>query len=112
MLNVRKYVKVWVEKRRNPPKKDGSRTTSYTLEWVDFGERRFLSLGLGATSAYARRAAKLKEEELNSLEGHHGLEPITWDRFRQKYLDTQYPGYSLSGKQRKEASKTWGNSEG
>jgi len=111
VINLRKYIKVWVEKRRNPPKQDGSRTTSYTLEWVEFGERRFLSLGPGATFAFAKQAAKLKEEELNSLESHQALDPITWDRFREKYLNTQYPGYALSRKDKKEASKTWGNSE-
>ena len=111
MNTARRYIRVWVERRKNPPRKDGSRTTSYTLEWLEFGERRFMSLGPGATLAYARRAAKLKEDELNSPETQQGLDPISWERFRQKYLDSHYPGHSLTRKERKAASKTWQNSE-
>jgi hypothetical protein len=62
-LPVRKYVKVWIKKRKNNPLKDGSRTTSYTLEWVEYGQRRFLSLGKHATAAYARQAASDQENE-------------------------------------------------
>lgn len=36
-LPLRKYIKVWTKRRRNNPKKDGSVTTSYTLEWVEYG---------------------------------------------------------------------------
>ncbi len=36
-LPVRKYIKVWIKKRKNNPLKDGGRTTSYTLEWVELG---------------------------------------------------------------------------
>jgi integrase len=110
-LPARKYIKVWVEKRKNPPKMDGSHSISYTLEWVEFGKRRFMSLGKGATATYAARAAKLKERELNSMKEQQGLEPLTWDQFRQKYLDTHYPGHGLPTKERKAAAKAWGKSE-
>lgn len=34
VLPARKYIKVWVEKRKNPPKRDGTRTISYTsIAW-------------------------------------------------------------------------------
>jgi integrase len=107
----RKYIKVWVERRKNPPKSDGSQTVSYTLEWVEFGKRRFMSLGRAATAAYASRMAKLKEDELNSLDGQQGIEPSTWDDFKRKYLDTFYPGHDLPPRQRKLAAKGWGKSE-
>src|SRR4051812_20552361 len=96
-----KYISVWVEKRKNPPKKDGSQSCSYTLEWNEFGERRFMSLGPKATLEYAKRMAKLREKELNSAEEQQGLDPVTWDRFREKYLSNNYPGYNLPSKERK-----------
>jgi hypothetical protein len=85
---VRKYIKVWLKKRPNPAKKDGSQTVSHTLEWVEFGKRRFLSLGRHATAAYARQARADKERELNSPEGRECLEPVLWKDFRKKYLET------------------------
>src|SRR5437660_10426542 len=106
-LPVRKYIKVWVKRRKNNPKKDTTRTVSYTLEWVEYGRRSFLSLGKHATLAYARQAAALKEQELNSLERHEALEPLTWEDFARKYLDTFYPGHGLPLAERREAEKKW-----
>ncbi len=51
-LPVLKYIKVWIEKRMNRT------STSYTLEWLDFGQRRFLSRGPHATLAYVREAVE------------------------------------------------------
>ena len=87
-LPVRKFIKVWIKKRKNNPLKDGSRTTSYTLEWLEFGRRRFQSLGKHATASYARQAAADMEKELNSPDRRESLDPITWDDFQKKYLDT------------------------
>ena len=101
---------MWLKRRKNPPKHDGSTTTSYTLEWLEFGQRRFMSLGRHATAAYARQARADKERELNSPEGRQSLEPTLWKDFRKKYLDTVYPGHDLPSKERKEASASWGKS--
>ncbi len=109
-LPVRKYIKVWVKKRKNNLLKDGSRSTSYTLEWVEYGQRRFLSLGKHATAAYARQAAADQEKELNAPERRESLEPITWDHFQKKYLETHDPGHELTGAGRKEAESKWGKS--
>ena len=109
-LPVRKYVTVWIKNRRNPPKKDGSVTLSRTLEWLEYGQRRFLSLGKNATAAYARRAKADLEKELNDPGRRDNLDPIGWSDFRKKYLDTVYPGHDLSPEQRREASEGWGKS--
>src|SRR6266542_3892775 len=106
-LPVRKYIKVWVKRRKNNPKQDGSQTISYTLEWVEYGRRTFLSLGKHASLAYARQTAALKEKELNSLERHEALEPVSWEDFTNKYLDTFYPGHDFPVEQRREAEKKW-----
>ncbi len=107
---VRKYIKVWTRRRKNNLKKDRTRTVSYTLEWLEFGRRRFLSLGKHATWAYARQAAAQKEKELNSLARVEALEPIMWDDFCKKYLDTIYPGHGLPPTERKEAVRNWNKS--
>ena len=109
-LRVRKYVKVWIKKRRNPPKKNGRQTTSLTLEWVDFGQRFFLSLGTGATKGYAESVAKAKEAELNSPTQVEQVQPLTWADFTQEYLDRIYPGHDKRGKERREASRSWDKS--
>ncbi|MEI8374084.1 MAG: hypothetical protein WCJ35_14765 [Planctomycetota bacterium] len=77
-LPLRKYIKVWTKRRRNNPKKDGSVTTSYTLEWVEYGKRQFMSLGVGATASYARQSQAIKEKELNSLDRHQNLGLYDW----------------------------------
>ena len=107
ILPLRKYIKVWIKKRKNNPKKDGDTTFSYTLEWIQFGQRRFLSLGKHATAAYTREAAALKEREINSLHQADGLDPITWADFRAKYLATIYPGHDLPVPERKLAAQEW-----
>jgi integrase len=109
-LPVRKYVRVWLKKRKNPPRQDGEHSVSYTLEWVEYGQRRFLSLGKHATATYARAERARKESELNSPEGRQTLEPMLWDDLRKRYLDTNYPGHDLPPKERKEASKDWAKS--
>jgi integrase len=109
-LPVGKFIKVWIKKRKNNSLKDGTRTTSYTLEWVEFGRRRFQSLGKHATSTYARQAATDLEKQLNSADRRESLEPITWTDFQKKYLDTHYPGHDLSPARRKEAQSKWGKS--
>jgi integrase len=109
-LPVRKYITVWIKNRKNPPRRDGSVTVSYTLEWVEFGERRFMSLGRNATLAYARQAKKEKEQELNDSERRESLVPVTWDNFQKKYLDTYYPGHDLPPAQRKIKAREWGKS--
>src|SRR5262245_59880981 len=60
-LPVRRYIKVYVQKRKNKPLPGRERTTSYTLYWREYGERRFMSLGQFATRAYADRMAREKE---------------------------------------------------
>ena len=109
-LPVRKFIRVWVKKRKNNLLKDDSRTTSYTLEWVEFGKRRFQSLGKHSTAAYARQAASDLESDLNAVERRESLDPITWDGFQQKYLDTHYPGHDLPLAERKVAVRQWGKS--
>lgn len=50
---MRKYAKVWVKKRKNNARKDATQTVSYTLEWIEYGQRRFMSLGKHATLTFA-----------------------------------------------------------
>jgi integrase len=109
-LPVRKYITVWIKSRKNPPRKGGPRTVSRTLEWVEYGRRSFLSLGKHATAAYARQAKADKERELNSPGQRQSLDPICWEDFRKRYLDTTYPGHELAGQQRDEASAEWNKS--
>ena len=109
-LPIRKYVKVWIKRRKNNPRDNGSQTVSYTLEWLEFGQRRFLSLGKHATLAYARQAAAQKERELNSADHADSLDPILWASFVTKYLDTLYPGHELATAERKEMAKKWSKS--
>jgi len=109
-LPVKKYIKVWLKRRKNPPKKDGSRGVSYTLQWSEFGQDKYLSLSPHATLAYAKEAVRQKEAEVNSFERSATLEPISWSAFEKKYLGTFYPGYDLAAKQRKSASKSWSKS--
>ena len=110
-LPLRKYVKVWVMRRKNNPRKDGkAATVSYTLQWVLFGEKSVMSLGPGSTLAYARRMAAEKEKELNDPDHAGYLEPIRWDDFRKKYLDLLYPAHDLKGAERKEAARKWSKS--
>jgi integrase len=118
---IRKYIKVWVLKRKNNPREgDKAPTVSRTLHWLEDGVRKFQSLGRHATADYAREAARRKEAELNNFDHPPApappplpldhLKPITWDEFRRKYLDIRYPGHDLPTKQRKEAAKTWSKS--
>jgi integrase len=100
-LPVRKFIKVWIERRKN------RKSTSYTLEWVDFGQRRFLSLGPHATLAFARECQRRKEAELNSFDRQAGPEPITWEAFTKKYLGTFYPGHDEAPSARKEKAASW-----
>src|SRR5437016_3622359 len=109
-LSVRKYIKVWLKRRKNRVRADGSQKVSYTLQWLEFGQERFLSLGPHATLTYAREALRRKEAELNSFDQQAGLDPICWDDFRTKYLTTFYPGYDLPPKERKVAQAKWGKS--
>ena len=107
---IRKYIKVWVEKRKNPPRKKGKRSTSYTLEWVEHGKRSFISLGTAATKGYANALARRKEAELNNTTPEEALKPITWDDFKSKYLETVYPGHDLPTHERQQKEQEWGKS--
>ena len=109
-LPIRKFITVWIKNRRNPLRQDGSVTVSRTLEWVEFGERRFLSLGKNATQTFARQAKIQKEKELNDPERRESLVPTSWDAFKRKYLDTYYPGHDLPPSERKLKAKEWGKS--
>src|SRR5262249_20409527 len=110
-LPVRKWVKVWIKKRKNRIRQGGGEpTVSYTLQWNEFGQDRFISLGPHATLAYARRMQSEKERELNSPARSPGLEPVSWEAFRKKYLDTKYPGHELIREERLEQQKTWDKS--
>jgi integrase len=100
-LPVRKYVKVWIKRRKNRT------STSYTLQWLEYGKDQYLSLGPHATLAYAKEAARRKEAELNSFDRQAGLDPIRWDDFTAKYLGTFYPGYDLPPRERKEKAVAW-----
>ncbi len=105
---VRKYIKVWVKRRKNNPRKGGKApTVSYTLQWAEHGLPKFMSLGPHATLAYAKEAARLKEAELNSFEKVSSLDAISWEDFRKKYMDTKYPGHDLPPGRRQEAMKAW-----
>jgi integrase len=106
-LPVRKYIKVWIKKRKNNPRKDSTCSVSYTLEWVEYGQRRFMSLGKHATLTFARQTSAQKEKELNSVEHQEALVPITWDDFVKKYMDTTYPGRTLPLAERKVAERQW-----
>jgi hypothetical protein len=69
-LPLRKYVKVWLMRRKNNPRKGGrAPTVSYTLQWVLYGKKHVMSLAPGATLAYARGAATGP----GLLRGLHGL---------------------------------------
>ena len=110
-LPVRKYVRVWVMKRKNNPRKDGrAATTSYTLQWMIYGKKEVMSLGPGATLAYAKRMAVEKEKEINSESPSETLEPITWSDFKKKYLDTFYPGHDKPTEGRRALQAKWNKS--
>jgi integrase len=110
-LPVRKYVKVWLKKRKNRRREDGGEPSiSYTLQWLEYGKDQYLSLGPHATRAYAEEARRRKEAELNSFEQQSNLDPISWADFRTKYMNTFYPGHELPPKERKTASAGWGKS--
>ena len=65
-----KKLLVWLKRRRNPPKKDGSRTVSYTLQWRDENyEERFESLGAELTEAEAEAKRSAYSEWLNGNSG-------------------------------------------
>jgi integrase len=107
-LPVRKYIRVWVKRRKNNPRKGGqAATVSLTLEWVVYGQRQFMSLGPGATAAYARRMAAEKERQLNAEAPSETLEPVTWAAFRTKYFDTFYPGHELPPRERQAMRAQW-----
>ncbi len=110
-LPIRKYIKVWVMRRKNNARKGGKPPTiSYTLQWEVYGRKAVMSLGRGATLAYAKRMAAEKEKELNADTPSEPLEPISWGNFRKKYLDTFYPGHDLPPAERKKAQMKWGKS--
>jgi integrase len=110
-LPVRKYVKVWVMRRKNNPRKGGrGPTLSYTLQWAVYGRKHVMSLGRGATLAYAKRMAAEKEKEVNSESPSDRLEPIAWGDFRRKYLDTFYPGHDRPIEERKPLQAKWAKS--
>lgn len=110
-LPVRKYVKVWVMRRKNNHRKGGKDpTVSYTLQWVIYGKKSVMSLGRGATLAYAKRMAAEKEKEINSESPSDRLEPITWSEFKKKYLDTFYPGHDKPTEERKPLQVQWSKS--
>ena len=110
-LPVRKYVKVWVMRRKNNARQDGKPpTVSYTLQWSVYGQKSVLSLGRAATLTYAKRMAAEKERELNAETPSDVLQPITWDKFRTKYFDTFYPGHELPAAKRKALQQQWGKS--
>src|SRR5262245_2590897 len=111
LLPVRKYVRVWIKKRKNNVRVGGKPpTVCYTLQWVINGQPRFLSLDRAATLAYAKEMARRKEAEINSTEPLATLETVRWGDFQKKYLDTKYPGHDLPTKQRQEAQKAWAKS--
>src|SRR5690606_6796628 len=68
-----KKLGVWLKRRLNPPKKDGSRTVSYTLQWRDEDfEERFKSLGADLTE----EEAEIKRAEFDDfLNGDYGDDP-------------------------------------
>jgi len=111
-LPVRKYIKVYVQKRKNKPLEGRERTTSYTLYWKEHGERRFLSLGQYSTRAFAERMAREKEAELNSAKVEAVLKPATWDAVIKDYLDQTYPGHDLPTAERKKQEPEWRKSLG
>ena len=109
-LPIRKFIPVWIKSRQNPPRQDGKRSVSYTLEWTEYGKRNFMSLGTHATLTYARQTKADKEKELNDPERRDSLDPITFADFTKKYLDAIYPGHDLPHAERKIASTAWGKS--
>jgi integrase len=110
-LPIRKYVRVWVMKRKNNSRKYGkAATTSYTLQWTVYGKKEVMSLGIGATLAYAKRMAAEKEKEINSESPSESLKPITWSDFKLRYLDTFYPGHDKPIEERKQLQAKWSKS--
>src|SRR3954454_2952469 len=110
-LPIRKYVRVWVMRRKNNARREGKpATTSYTLQWMIYGKKKVMSLGPGATLAYAKRMAAEKEREINSDSPSDTLEPITWSDFKAKYLDTFYPGHDKPTEERKPLQTKWNKS--
>lgn len=77
-LLVCKYAKVWVKRRKNRVRAGGAQSVSYTLQWLEFGQERFLSLGPHANLAYARRMAAETEWQLNSAKHRQELDPVSW----------------------------------
>jgi hypothetical protein len=78
-LPIRKFIRVWVMKRKNNARKNGKAATiSYTLQWEVYGRKSVMSLGRGATRAFAKRMATEKENELNSESETESLAPIYW----------------------------------
>ena len=68
-----KKLLVWLKRRRNPPKQDGGRTVSFTLQWRDEDyKERFESLGADITEEEAE-AKRLEFAEF--LNGNHGGHP-------------------------------------
>jgi integrase len=110
-LPVRKYVRVWVMRRKNNVrKKSKAATVSYTLQWSIYGQKSVLSLGRAATLAYAKRMAVEKERELNAETPSDVLKPITWEKFRTEYFNTFYPGHDLPAAKRHALQQQWGKS--
>jgi integrase len=111
-LPIRKYVKVKLKKRKNRVRGTGQQSTSYALRWTEYGQRRSLSLGPHATSAYAERMRGEMESKLNSPSQHQALKPVQWKAFVEDYLNQTYPGYDLPSKERKEKARDWKKSLG
>src|SRR5262245_36002437 len=110
-MPIRKYIRVWVMKRKNNSRKDGKQpTVSYTLQWMMYGRKSVQSLGPGATRSYAERMAAQKEKELNAESPSNVLDPIVWSAFQKKYLDTFYPRHDLEPAERRAAQKDWAKS--
>ena len=73
-MGHRKHISIWLKRRRNPPRKDGSRTVSYTLQWRDENyEERFDSLG----AAMAEEEAEAKRQHFEQwINGDWGDDPV------------------------------------
>lgn len=68
-------IQVWLKRRKNPAKRDGTRTISYTLQWKDEeGKDRYESLGSRITEEEAERLRDEFEHKVN-LGGTSTIKP-------------------------------------
>lgn len=82
--------RVWLKKRKNPKKKDGSPgTVSFTLQWRDeeTGKERFESLGPSTTEEEAEKKRAEKEVQLNRRTTEVRVEAITSPRLSLRLED-------------------------